>query len=45
MKLNYNAIVKILFLFIFFIGQNTALASKLPNDVWNFVKTNLPNAQ
>ena len=45
MKLNYNIIVKILFLFIFFIGQNTALASKLPNDVWNFVKTNLPNAQ
>ena len=45
MKLNYNAIVKILFLFIFFIGQNAALASKLPNDVWNFVKTNLPDAQ
>ena len=45
MKLNYNIIVKILFLFIFFIGQNTALASKLPNDVWNFVKTNLPDAQ
>lgn len=45
MKLNTNAIIKIVFLFIFFISQNSVLASKLPNDVWNFVKLNLPNAK
>lgn len=45
MKFNTNAIIKLIFLFIFFISQNAVHASKLPNDVWNFVKTNLPNAQ
>ena len=31
--------------FLFLAQMNCANASKLPNDVWNFVKTSLPNAQ
>ncbi len=45
MKLNTNVILKLIFLFMFFISQNIASASKLPDDVWKFVKASLPYAQ
>ena len=35
----------VLFLLFFIISTNVSLASKLPNDVWKFVKNNLPSAQ
>jgi len=45
MKPNTNILTRIIILLLFFTFQNSAHASKLPNDVWNFIKSNLPQAQ
>ncbi len=45
MKINITKTVKLLFLFIFFISQNMVFASKLPEDVWKYIKANIPQAQ
>lgn len=42
--MKFKKLILIASIILFAIG-NTAFASKLPNDVWNYVKTNLPQAQ
>lgn len=43
--MSYKKIPMLFLLFVLFCFNNAASASKLPNDVWNYVKSNLPEAQ
>ena len=37
--------IYVMYLFLFLMFFNCAFASKLPDDVWNFIKEQIPNAK